>query len=98
VLIALREHAIITDPDITNSRVGYTTNLGGRSFSNDLDVTLREVEPGSILGSTFFSNQDREIYDLSNAFFIKIIEAVKISRQDTTKNDDKGNKPPSYIS
>jgi hypothetical protein len=39
-----------------NSRVGYTTNLGGRSFSNNLDITLREVELGLILGSTFFSN------------------------------------------
>jgi hypothetical protein len=56
VLIALWEHAIITDPDIMNSRVDYTTDLGGGSFSNDLDITLREVEPGSILGSTFFSN------------------------------------------
>jgi hypothetical protein len=80
VPIALREHAIITNPDITNSRVGYTADLGGRSFLNDLDITLREVEPGSILGSTFFSNQDRETCDPSNAFFTKIIEAVKISR------------------
>jgi hypothetical protein len=56
VLIALWEHAIITNLDITNSRVDYTTNLGGGSFLNDLDVTLREVELGSILGSTFFSN------------------------------------------
>jgi hypothetical protein len=56
MLIALWEHAIITDLDIINSRVGYTTNLRGGSFLNNLDITLREVELGSILGSTFFSN------------------------------------------
>jgi hypothetical protein len=63
-----------------NSRIGYTTNLGDRSFLNNLDITLRETEPRSILGSTFFSNQDRETYDPSNTFFIKIIEVIKISR------------------
>ncbi len=94
---ALQEHAIITDPDITNSRVGYAADLGGGSFSNDLDVALGEAEPGSILGSTFFSDQDRETCDPSNAFFAKIIETVEMSRQDTTENDDRGNEPPSYI-
>jgi hypothetical protein len=52
----LKEHTIITKPDIENSRVGYTIDLGGGLFSNNLDTTLREAEPGLILGSTFFSN------------------------------------------
>jgi hypothetical protein len=46
----------MTKLNIENSRVGYTIDLGGGSFLNNLDITLREVELGLILGSTFFSN------------------------------------------
>jgi len=56
VLVTLKEYTIITKLDIENSRVGYTIDLGGDLFSNNLDTTLREVELGLILGSTFYSN------------------------------------------
>ena len=95
--IALQEHAIITELDVENSRVSYTTNLEGGSFLNDLDATLREIELGSILGSTFFLDQDKETCSTSNAFFIKIIEVIKTSRNKATDRGDQGNIEPSYI-
>ena len=95
--MALQEHAIITEPNIENSRVGYTTNLEQGSFSNNLDTALREVEPGSILESTFFLDQDKETYSTSNTFFTKIIEVIKTLQNKATNRDNQSNIEPSYI-
>jgi hypothetical protein len=97
VPVTLKEHAIVTEPDVENSRVGYAADLGGGSFSNDLDAALGEAEPGSILGSTFYSDQDRETCDPSNAFFAKIMEVVETSQQGVTGNNDMDNRPPAHM-
>jgi hypothetical protein len=48
VLKAFREYAIIINPDIANSEVSYIANLGGDSFLNDLNATLKEAKPSLI--------------------------------------------------
>ena len=94
---ALQEHTIITKLDAENSRVGYATNLEGGSFSNNLDAALRETEPRSILGSTFFSDQDKETCSTSNAFFKKVIEVIKTLQNKATNRGDQGNIEPLHI-
>jgi hypothetical protein len=45
-----------TNPDVTDEREGYATNLRDGLFENDLDAELNDPEPGNIISRSFFSD------------------------------------------
>jgi hypothetical protein len=79
----LLDAAIITENDSSRDQhEGYTTSLEDGAYKNDFDTIHRDVEPGSIMGGTFLSDEMGQNHDKEIAFVAKLAKIVKVKEDD----------------
>jgi Helitron helicase-like domain at N-terminus len=74
----LIETAIITDKNAElDHREGYITNLEDGSYENDFDALHEDVEPGTVIGGSFLSDEDGQNKNKQMAFIAKLTELAQ---------------------
>ena len=65
-----------------DQREGYTTSLEGGSYENDFDALHEEVDPGTVIGGSFLSDEEGQNQSKQMAFIAKLTELVREQEED----------------
>jgi hypothetical protein len=84
----LVETAIITDDNWQlDQREGYITSLEGGSYENDFDALHEEVDPGTVIGGSFLSDEEGQNQNQQMAFIAKLTELVGEQEDEDSMRD-----------
>ena len=84
----LVETAIITEDNWQlDQREGYITSLEGGSYENDFDALHEEVDPGTVIGGSFLSDEEGQNQNQQMAFIAKLTELVGEQEDEESMRD-----------